>query len=86
MGVHNCGAAGGWAGNNSFSLVLSEAQTVATITVPAMFPSVPFLGFPMTMALLAPAVTLTIHLVLKKVVFLTFRSQSYSEKKALAFS
>ena len=59
--VHDCGAEGG-GGNNIFSVVLSEAQTVATITVPVMFPSIPFGGILAAMVFLSPTVPPTIHL------------------------
>ena len=61
MGVHDCGATGGGAGNNSFSVVLLDAQTVTTITVPVMLPSVPFRVKATKMALFPPIVTPTIH-------------------------
>ena len=86
MGVHKCGAPGRGNGKNSFYVVLSEAQMVATITVPVMFPSVPFRGIPTTMFLLPPSVPMKIHLVLKKGVLKNFNSQTHSEKNTLAFS
>ena len=65
IGVHNCGDT--WGGrwvdvNNSFSVVISTALMVATITVKKMFPSIPFGGILTTIVLLPPAVPPTIHL------------------------
>ena len=61
MGVRDCGAAGELAEKNSFSVVLLDDQTVATMTVPVMLPSVPFRGILTTMFLLPPTVPPTIH-------------------------
>ena len=66
MGVHDCGAAGEGSVHNCFSVVISDAHTVATITVPEILTSVPFVGIPTTMVLLSSAVPLTIHIVFKK--------------------
>ena len=52
--------------NNSFSVFLLDAQRVATIKIPAMYPFVPFGGIPATVVLLPPADPPIIHLVLKE--------------------
>ena len=61
MGVHDYDTAEGGTGKNRFSIVISAAPTVATIILPAMFPSVPLRGIPTTMLLLSPAVPPTIY-------------------------
>ena len=61
MRAHNCGAAGGGDGKNSFYVVHSDAQTVVKITVISMFPSVPFREILTTMILLPPTVPPKIH-------------------------
>ena len=71
--------------NNSFSVFLLDAQRVATIKIPAMYPSVPFGGIPATVVLLPPADPPRIHLVLKEG-FKTINIQTHSEKNALALS
>ena len=60
-GVHDCGAVREVTENNSFSVVLSAAPMVATITVTVMFLSVPLGGILTMMVLLSPAVPPTIH-------------------------